>query len=367
MIRSPCLPTARRRRTKRIRTPDAAWSSRGSPQSAMLPVPSSIRRVSISAEPRLAQSLNVPSGAQCFPTASDPTSRRNGSSHCLNAPSGAQCFPTRADLWPTTPRRSGLNTPSGAQCFPTRKQKHSRGILGGSQCTFWCSVLSDTTLTMLTGLPDGSQCTFWCSVLSDQNENSKGLPYMSQCTFWCSVLSDTTSSSLTSCCGSSLNAPSGAQCFPTKELSIPARALGTVSMHLLVLSAFRPKTEAGRSQSETGSQCTFWCSVLSDGRAWGPPLAWPVWSQCTFWCSVLSDPTIPTNRREMMCLNAPSGAQCFPTRCRPQRRTRPLWVSMHLLVLSAFRQRDLRSCGEGRLVSMHLLVLSAFRRPTLSQ
>ena len=96
--------------------------------------------------------------------------------------------------------------------------------------------------------------------------------------------------------------------------SASARAEATVSMHLLVLSAFRPKTEAGRSQSETGSQCTFWCSVLSD-------------------------PTIPTNRREMMCLNAPSGAQCFPTRCRPQRRTRPLWVSMHLLVLSAFRPR----------------------------
>ena len=35
-----------------------------------------------------------------------------------------------------------LNAPFGAQCFPTPRRR--RGRAGpGSQCTFWCSVLSD--------------------------------------------------------------------------------------------------------------------------------------------------------------------------------------------------------------------------------
>ena len=36
-----------------------------------------------------------------------------------------------------------------------------------------------------------SQCTFWCSVLSDQRVDAKfDKVKKSQCTFWCSVLSD---------------------------------------------------------------------------------------------------------------------------------------------------------------------------------
>ena len=84
-------------------------------------------------------------------------------------------------------------------------------------------------------------------------------------------------------------------------------------MHLLVLSAFRHEKKAASELTITASQCTFWCSVLSDrvisGRGclirvsmhllvlsafrpspWKPPgVAAP--SQCTFWCSVLSDST----------------------------------------------------------------------------
>ena len=65
-------------------------------------------------------------------------------------------------------------------------------------------------------------------------------------------------------------------------------------MHLLVLSAFRPRTSTGIRIFST-------------------------------------------------CLNAPSGAQCFPTES-----SESLWaegyefVSMHLLVLSAFRPPDVR-------------------------
>ena len=160
----------------------------------------------------------------------------------------------------------------------------------------------------------GSQCTFWCSVLSDLQRRSYGDRRVggSQCTFWCSVLSDGEDSRRTWVRFRCLNAPSGAQCFPTAFLGIVPQA-----------------------------------------RAW---------SQCTFWCSVLSDVVTGHERKAVEGLNAPSGAQCFPTRggvrgVQPHGR-----VSMHLLVLSAFRQEmtDMtRKCPET--VSMHLLVLSAFR------
>ena len=87
-----------------------------------------------------------------------------------------------------------------------------------------------------------------------------------------------------------------------------------VSMHLLVLSAFRLEVSAREKASQQESQCTFWCSVLSDLKRLSCYLTLQA-SQCTFWCSVLSDPV------EMAS-------------CR-----RGVHVSMHLLVLSAFRRR----------------------------
>ena len=67
---------------------------------------------------------------------------------------------------------------------------------------------------------------------------------------------------------------------------------------------------------------------------------------------------------EQAGLNAPSGAQCLPTACPsgPQGRY-PNAVSMHLLVLSAFRHCSFLGgyCCPCCFVSMHLLVLSAFR------
>ena len=85
-----------------------------------------------------------------------------------------------------------------------------------------------------------SQCTFWCSVLSDRTGHRSVHPVdVSQCTFWCSVLSDLRQLKMGERCGFGLNAPSGAQCFPTLPSSC---------------------------QPSPGflSQCTFWCSVLSD-------------------------------------------------------------------------------------------------------
>ena len=83
-------------------------------------------------------------------------------------------------------------------------------------------------------------------------------------------------------------------------------------MHLLVLSAFRHAGDVPVEKLLGKSQCTFWCSVLSDQYAplglvaenglnapFGAqcfPTIYPVFhryeldvSQCTFWCSVLSD------------------------------------------------------------------------------
>ena len=133
-----------------------------------------------------------------------------------------------------------------------------------SQCTFWCSVLSDFTASslparMLRGLnaPSGAQC-FPTGSPSAGGRSSSGL-----------------------------NAPSGAQCFPTetsKHYGFPLR----VSMHLLVLSAFRLKMDYIKNDTQFASQCTFWCSVLSD-RAYKVLPCCRSMSQCTFWCSVLSD------------------------------------------------------------------------------
>ena len=162
----------------------------------------------------------------------------------------------------------------------------------------------------------------------------------------------------------SLNAPSGAQCFPTREI------------------------EASWAMV-TPSQCTFWCSVLSDRNDHHGDRA-PFESQCTFWCSVLSDPRpAPVRHPSMLGLNAPSGAQCFPTpphgavsgfdslglnapsgaQCFPTLdeytlMTNLLRVSMHLLVLSAFRPDGGSDYDKAFAVSMHLLVLSAFRLST---
>ena len=49
-------------------------------------------------------------------------------------------------------------------------------------------------------------------------QRGKAPPMWFQCTFWCSVLSDLRNrTSMAQSFGSSFNAPSGAQCFPTER------------------------------------------------------------------------------------------------------------------------------------------------------
>ena len=199
--------------------------------------------------------------------------------------------------------------------FCPTSQKSPRVPAGGGQYTVWSSALSDLDIGQtLTVYPTGSQCTFWCSALSDSTPKTRPrwpitrlnapsgaqcLPThrdgveksphrRSQCTFWCSALSDTSKQ----VCrlwpfAAGLNAPSGAQCFPTLRRKPNRAGLRRVSMHLLVLSAFRLWWRDIRVISfqglnaPSGAQCfptvkeTLPCAGLE--------------SQCTFWCSVLSD------------------------------------------------------------------------------
>ena len=133
----------------------------------------------------------------------------------------------------------------------------------------------------------------------------------SQCTFWCSVLSD----------GS-----------PARSATCRRRQ---VSMHLLVLSAFRLGMCLRRPREDR--PVSMHLLVLSAFRQLLDQIGQDhITSQCTFWCSVLSDSGKTTKIASMKCLNAPSGAQCFPTEeCFFGELD--FRVSMHLLVLSAFR------------------------------
>ena len=136
-----------------------------------------------------------------------------------------------------------------------------------------------------------------------------------------------------------------------------------VSMHLLVLSAFRPDTNKERMTRLRKSQCTFWCSVLSDRQS-GRACVHEPWSQCTFWCSVLSDARgeeathvlLYESQCTFWCSVLSDSHGNLTGGGAPQR------VSMHLLVLSAFRPiKQMRVPLKREWVSMHLLVLSAFR------
>ena len=134
-------------------------------------------------------------------------------------------------------------------------------------------------------------------------------------------------------------------------------------MHLLVLSAFRPEWSHPRASAELG--VSMHLLVLSAFRpgASGICRRRAPRSQCTFWCSVLSDtrrtPKRLSRQRVSMHLLVLSAFR------RPFLTTIHSWllgVSMHLLVLSAFRPcRPSRSSPRLPTVSMHLLVLSAFR------
>ena len=131
-------------------------------------------------------------------------------------------------------------------------------------------------------------------------------------------------------------------------------------MHLLVLSAFRLDGRPIHALPYIMSQCTFWCSVLSDVTECVRDIVVGLVSMHLLVLSAFRQNGTTLQQGRISSLNAPSGAQCFPTGradcCRDC-----CHVSMHLLVLSAFRHRRQPLREPHLRVSMHLLVLSAFR------
>ena len=133
----------------------------------------------------------------------------------------------------------------------------------------------------------------------------------------------------------SLNAPFGAQCFPTWRIWTSS-CLISVSMHLLVLSAFRLITFHDEYWRVNVSMHLL---VLSAFRL--------ITFHDQYWRVNVS--------MHLLVLSAFRLDHLDDAR-------RFLEVSMHLLVLSAFRLEG-EDIGFIYEVSMHLLVLSAFRPP----
>ena len=122
-----------------------------------------------------------------------------------------------------------------------------------------------------------------------------------------------------------LNAPSGAQCFPTQQDRKEDRndRLQDVSMHLLVLSAFRQGYGRVCRQCHTWSQCTFWCSVLSDRIEGRARRVFVVSMHLLVLSAFRLYGAAGLDDHRGASLNAPSGAQCFPTPPPENRATRP--------------------------------------------
>ena len=139
-----------------------------------------------------------------------------------------------------------------------------------------------------------SQCTFWCSVLSDLSPGPHGQPRQTR-----------------------LNAPFGAQCFPTELLVDAGGDFLLVSMHLLVLSAFRLKPSAWWKAA--GLAVSMHLLVLSAfrrraGRPGRSPFQ-PV-SMHLLVLSAFRQDFFGWLKDVFVGLNAPFGAQCFPTKRR---------------------------------------------------
>ena len=135
----------------------------------------------------------------------------------------------------------------------------------------------------------GSQCTFWCRVLTDNaGGNALNARSQSQCTFWCRVLTDIVMGTVTVSGYQSLNAPSGAGCLPTGADGRRENG-GDKSQCTFWCRVLTDPVIPQHENILTGSQCTFWCRVLTDlfGR-FGVAVN-EARSQCTFWCRVLTD------------------------------------------------------------------------------
>ena len=145
-----------------------------------------------------------------------PTKTEDG----LNAPSGAWCFPTVQVLMRHRSVATSLNAPSGAWCFPTKRISYRRSLRR--------SCLN---------APSGAWC-FPTALAAIVRRRSRAV---SQCTFWCLVLSDTITATHPSI---ATEVSMHLLVLGAFRLTFDGARMGyypfRVSMHLLVLGAFRP-------------------------------------------------------------------------------------------------------------------------------
>ena len=159
----------------------------------------------------------------------------------------------------------------------------------------------------------------------------------SQCTFWCRVLTDGKLLMRRVLIPVSMHllVPGAYR----RDQSAVARSGRAVSMHLLVPGAYRHvAAELGRDLGAVGSQCTFWCRVLTDmlnDVVWFKAHDLGLNAPSGAGCLPTMQVGLPAYRSS--CLNAPSGAGCLPTSSSKFATYNEAFVSMHLLVPGAYR------------------------------
>ena len=307
--------------------------------------------------------LNAPSGAGCLPTALARCIATVGSVSMHLLVPGAYRLGRSYEVCPARkPVSMHLLVPGAYRPFNRGDQECA---VGQSQCTFWCRVLTDTVnsyggIANPTSLnaPSGAGC-----LPTTQRGSLAYGSHVSQCTFWCRVLTP-----------------------PRLRLR---HRLPRVSMHLLMPGAYRPMP-GEPSPGPRQSQYTVWCWVLIDrkgGPVTGPTVhlasQYTVWcwvlidtpvrvtaksgklkSQYTVWCWVLidgwgaRDPDYPL----LTSLNTPCGAGCLSTCVAGRADGDGDRVSIHRVVLGAYRLKmNLRKFAVV-LVSIHRVVLGAYRQ-----
>ena len=233
-----------------------------------------------------------------------------------------------------------------------------------SQCTFWCSVLSDGNIIVY----DDGTILFVSMHLLVLSAFRRGGPqttpsHTAGVSMHLLVLSAFRHSAMRAIgrLSRSLNAPSGAQCFPTMMIAYAARL--TRGLNAPSGAQYFPTEIVASDIMEDVSQCTFWCSVLSDAGVTRQTIYRWIGSQCTFWCSVLSDSSSaktgrsPTFRSQCTFWCSVLSDEAKPViSAQPTMSQCTFWCS----VLSDEMGGAVRQTPDV-LVSMHLLVLSAFR------
>ena len=178
-----------------------------------------------------------------------------------------------------------------------------------------------------------------------------------QCTYRCVVLPDARSLRLSSQ-NSSLNAPTGAWCSPTRASTCRLTS-GTSSQCTYRCVVLPDKLPYDGPYVRGMSQCTYRCVVLPDQGA--AQVALHLQSQCTYRCVVLPDEESWTlSPSPSSCLNAPTGAWCSLTRLRrPWPWPRPKRLNAPTGAWCSLTRSGARRIRSNLCVSMHLQVRGA--------